>query len=84
LLNGIWYEVEFKDFPIVKTWVGETVNHHRVWDMVISCSWMNSKHKYTGSYRSDCKNFHGRDVYAANKRQLNKKEIRQLKLWEKL
>lgn len=77
LLEGIWYEVEFKAWNVA--WHA----HHRVWDMVISCSWMNVNNKYAGSYHSDCKSFHGREVYAATKRQLNKKEIRQLKLWEK-
>jgi hypothetical protein len=74
LLNGAWYEVTLEDFP------GGSP-HYAVWDGVIAMKWEGKK-KYTGSHRSDCKNFYGREVYAGSKRQLGKRDIHRLKLWD--
>ncbi len=92
LLKGVWYEVEFKPFPGTRVldrwdarrWHGAgVVNYHRVHDLVIAATWeRDDGKKYTGSSEQDCKSRYGRYVYAATKRQLGKREIHKLKLWE--
>ncbi len=85
LLHGIWYEVELKPFPllVISRFYGDNAYYNRVHDLVIAAKWKSPKNKkYTGSTKDDCKSRYGRFVYAASKRQLGKKEIRQLKLWE--
>lgn len=74
LLKGIWYEVKFKPFP-------KDVGY-RVWDMVISVLWENGQ--YVGSNKYSCDSFYKKSIYAAYKRQLGKKEIRKLKLRDKI
>lgn len=68
LIDDIWYEIEFKE------WNFAWGVFHKVWDFIFCREVI----------RSECRDFYGFFVYAAVKRQLNKKEIRQLKLWEKL
>lgn len=71
VVEGIWYEVELKDFPPRGKdpywWYSE-----KCFDVV----------KKIRLDRSDCKRIYGREVYAVKKRQLNSKEIKKLKLWE--
>lgn len=75
LFDGIWYEVELKPYPAL-------VSQSGVWDVVSAAKWGDRKRDYRGTIKTDCVRYYGREVYAARKRQLNKKEIRRLKLWE--
>ena len=79
-LEGVWYEITLKPYPVIDS-------YYFVWDMVISSEWrelhQNNKPKiYRGSTEKECVRRYGRAVYASFKRQLNTKEIRDLKLWE--
>lgn len=76
LLDGVWYEVELKPYP------AKAPSYSEIWDLVLAAKWDNPKYAYRGSTKSVCQSYYGRPVYAAAKRQLNKKEIQRLKLWK--
>lgn len=75
LLKGIWYEVTLK--PLPKTRI--VIN---VYDVVMAAQWERTDKKYIASSGEDCTKYYGRKVYAASKRQLGKRDIQKLKLWE--
>jgi hypothetical protein len=80
IIDGVWYEVELAPFPKrVKTDYGWS--HDTVHDVLLS----RKKHFnniWGGASRSDCQRQYGKEMYAVKKLQLNKKEIKKLKLWE--
>lgn len=76
LLGGVWYELALKPVPVG---LGADWKPIKVHDFVIAALWDKSK-PYKGSDRNDCKKFYGREVYAAAKRQVGKREIKKMKL----
>jgi hypothetical protein len=82
LFDGIWYEVELKPFSeYQKTMIS---GDNRVYDIVIASQWKarNKNDGYYGSTEKDLIQFYKKAVYAASKRQLGKREIHKLKLWD--
>lgn len=83
LLNDIWYEVELKNFPKINSKRFSHRNEVYVHDVVMEANWERGNKKYGGSCKRDCVNCHGSEIYAANKRQISKRDIRRLKLRER-
>lgn len=80
IIDGVWYEVELAPFPARTKdswgyWRPDTVK-----DVLMN---RNPKGQIMwGVTRNDCKRKYGSEVYGVSKHQLNKKEIKRLKLWE--
>lgn len=74
LLNDVWYEIVLAPFP------KNAPTYYKVYDLVIAAQ-RKGKKPYCGSYCYECENRYGKPYYAKTKRQLNKKEIKKLDLW---
>lgn len=85
LIDNIWYEIKLAPLPETKMFPDryDRLNY--------DCRWMNtvkdvlltrSRFYGFGASHTDCRRTYGNNVYAVNKRQLNSREIKKLKLWE--
>jgi hypothetical protein len=85
IIDNIWYEIKLTPFPPMKMFPTE---HER---MCSDRRFMNTVRDVIlapnstgfGAHRADCERVYGAPVHAVNKRQLNSREIKSLKLWEK-
>lgn len=85
LIKGIWYEIELKPTSSIKTrklYNGMLYGHAK--DMLIEDYIYAPKFQPQYALKVLQDKYGRSDVYGASKRQMNKREIKKLKLWEKI